>query len=301
MTPDVSVAEVLANLEERIAFHRQQADFHAQQEVHHRDQNAVHLAELKRVTEHFEAFKAVALSAVEVAQERRTAPPQPIEEPEDDSEFIGKRIMPSRLVARVVDRMPDDATFGARQVTAEVNRRYKDKLRKPVQARAVSITLRRLQANGRLLLVRQGCTPRSSRRRASRRVPESRRSEAPPAGARSRSRNGTPNTRDLQRAAMKAPKGPRHVAPGASPGKARVPIPGALKGRRQSPPSMPRILHRLPSREAPRGVAGAKIEYLVVALLQIYRLRALGDCHPADIPAVIRMKRYAQARGEVLA
>ncbi len=156
MTPDVSVAEVLANLEERIAFHQQQADFHAQQEVHHREQNAVHLAELKRVTEHFEAFKAVALPAVEVAREGRTAPPQPVEEPEDDREFIGKRIMPSRLVARVVERMADDTTFGARQVAAELNRRYRNLLRKPIPARAVSVTLRRLQTNGRLRLVRQG-------------------------------------------------------------------------------------------------------------------------------------------------
>ncbi len=156
MTPDVSVAEVLANLEERIAFHRQQADFHAQQEILHREQNAVHLAELKRVTEHFEAFKSVALPAVEVAREGRLPPPQPVEEPEDNREFIGKRILASRLVARVIERMADDATFGARQVTAETNRRYRDKLRKPVEARAVSVTLRRLQANGRLRLVREG-------------------------------------------------------------------------------------------------------------------------------------------------
>jgi hypothetical protein len=96
MTPDLSVSEVLASLEERIAFHRQKADFHAQQEVHHREQNALHLAELKRVTEHFEAFKAVALPAAEVAREGKLPPPpQPVEEPEDDREFIGTRILPS--------------------------------------------------------------------------------------------------------------------------------------------------------------------------------------------------------------
>jgi hypothetical protein len=156
MSTAFSVAEVLTRLEERIAYHRQQADFHAQQEVHHREQNAVHLAELENVTEHFEAFKAAAIPAAELAGQG-AAPPQPVkEEVEDDREFIGKRIRASRLVARVVDRMADGATFGARQVAAEVNRRYRDLLRRPMDARAVSVTLRRLHAAGRLHLVRQG-------------------------------------------------------------------------------------------------------------------------------------------------
>jgi hypothetical protein len=156
MSTAFSVAEVLAKLEERIAHHRQQADFHAQQEVHHREQNALHLAELKKVTEHFEAFKATALPAAELAGQG-AAPPQPVkEEVEDDREFIGKRILVSRLVARVAERMADGVTFGARQVAAETNRRYRDKMRRPIDARAVSVTLRRLQAAGRLHLVREG-------------------------------------------------------------------------------------------------------------------------------------------------
>jgi hypothetical protein len=157
MSTAFSVAEVLAKLEERIAYHRQQADFHAQQEVHHREQNALHLAELKNVTEHFEAFKATALPAAELAGQG-AAPPQPVkeEEVEDDREFIGKRILASRLVARVAERMAEGVTFGGKQVAAEVNRRYRDKLRRPIDARAVSVTLRRLQAAGRLHLVRKG-------------------------------------------------------------------------------------------------------------------------------------------------
>jgi hypothetical protein len=51
---------------------------------------------------------------------------------------------------------PDGATFGASHVATETNRRYRDKLRRPIDARAVSVTLRRLQAAGRLHLVRQG-------------------------------------------------------------------------------------------------------------------------------------------------
>jgi hypothetical protein len=156
MSTALSVAEILAKLEQRIAHHQQQADFHAQQEIHHREQNAFHLAELKKVIDHFEAFKATALPAAELAGEG-AAPPQPVkEEVEDDREFIGKRILVSRLVARVAEHMAEGVTFGARQVAVEINRRYKDKLGRSVDARAVSVTLRRLQAAGRLRLVREG-------------------------------------------------------------------------------------------------------------------------------------------------
>jgi DNA-binding transcriptional ArsR family regulator len=153
MSTTLSVAEILAKLEARIALHRQQADFHAQQEIHHREQSAFHLAELEKVTQHFEAFKATALPAADLAREP-TAPP-PVEEAEDDPELAGKRIEVSKLVARAVDRLEDE-TFGATRVAEEVNRRYRNKLRKPVDARAVSITLRRLRDAGHLRLVREG-------------------------------------------------------------------------------------------------------------------------------------------------
>jgi hypothetical protein len=99
---------------------------------------------------------ATALPAVDLAGEAQEPPPPVKEEAEDDREFIGKRILASRLVARVVDRMADGATFGAAQVAKETNRRYRDKLRKPIDARAVSITLRRMLGAGRLRLVRKG-------------------------------------------------------------------------------------------------------------------------------------------------
>jgi hypothetical protein len=103
--------------------------------------------------------KATALPAAELAGVG-AAPPQPVkEEVEDDRELIGKhgkRILASRLVARVTDRMADGVTFGAKQVAAETNRRYRDKLRRPIDARAASVTLRRLEAAGRLHLVRKG-------------------------------------------------------------------------------------------------------------------------------------------------
>lgn len=156
MSTAYSVAEVLEKLEKRIAFHREQADHHAQQEVHHREQNAFHLAELKRVTEHFEAFKGTAVTAAELAGEA-TAPPPPVRKEADaDSDLAGKEVQTAKLVARVIEGMAEGAKFGAAQVAAETNRRYREKLRRPLTARDVSVILRRLREAGRLRLVREG-------------------------------------------------------------------------------------------------------------------------------------------------
>ena len=154
MSTDLSVAEIFKKLEERIRFHEEQAAFHAQQEIHNREQNAFHAAELQKVRERFEAFKSTAVAAADLAQET-TAPPPPAEV-EDDREFIGKRIMVTKLIARVVDRIAAGHSFGAAWVAQEVNQRYRDKLRGLVDARTVSVTLRRLRDAGRLRLVRKG-------------------------------------------------------------------------------------------------------------------------------------------------
>jgi len=156
MSTAFSVAEVLDKLEKRIAFHREKADYHAQQEIHHRERSAFHVAELERVTEHFEAFKATALVAAELAGEATTPPPPVKEEADEDRDLVGKEVAASKLVARVVERMAAGASFGAAQVAAETNRRYRDKLDEPLDARAVSVTLRRLRDAGRLREVREG-------------------------------------------------------------------------------------------------------------------------------------------------
>ncbi|MFY9823384.1 MAG: hypothetical protein WAM82_18525 [Thermoanaerobaculia bacterium] len=49
MSSELSVARVLANLEARIAVHREQQAFHAQQEAHHREQRTLHEAELEKL------------------------------------------------------------------------------------------------------------------------------------------------------------------------------------------------------------------------------------------------------------
>lgn len=162
MSTHLSVAEIFRKLEERIRFHEEQAALHAQQEIHNREQSAFHTAELQKVREHYEAFQATAIAAADLAQETAVPPPPAEAEVEDDREFIGKRIMVSKLIVRVVDRIGEGDAFGAGWVAQEVNRRYPDKLRGLVDARSVSVTLRRLRDAGRLGLVRKGKSSQES-------------------------------------------------------------------------------------------------------------------------------------------
>jgi len=155
MSTSLSVAEILAKLEARIAHHEQQMAFHKQQEAHHRERSAAHAAELETVRQHFESFKAAALPAADLAGAAGVPVAEKEEEPEDLREFIGKRIMTSKLIARVIHNLPDE-TFGATRVAEETNRRYRGTLKKPVDARKVSTVLRRLRDAGELQQVQSG-------------------------------------------------------------------------------------------------------------------------------------------------
>ncbi|MFL6233984.1 MAG: hypothetical protein ACJ76N_12690 [Thermoanaerobaculia bacterium] len=156
MSTAFSVAEILAKLEARIAHHEQQEAFHKQQEAHHREQSAAHAAELDKVRQHFDSFKAAALPAADLAGVPVAPAPAKGEEPEDLREFVGKRLMTSKLIARVVDSLGEDETFGASRVAAETNRRYHRTLKKPVDVRTVSTVLRRRRDAGELHQVRPG-------------------------------------------------------------------------------------------------------------------------------------------------
>lgn len=149
MSSKLSVEDVLANLEKKLAFHREQEIFHTQQEAHHREQSALHAAEIEKVAQHLEAFKTVALPAAELA----TPPPAPRLPEETD---LGPRPLISKLITRVVASSPAGETLTPSSVAAEVNRRYPAKLKYLIDARLASVTLRRLRDDGRLRLVREG-------------------------------------------------------------------------------------------------------------------------------------------------
>ena len=59
--------QILANLEARIAFHREREAFAARQEAVFREQRAAHAAELEALTRNLEVLKAATATAVELA------------------------------------------------------------------------------------------------------------------------------------------------------------------------------------------------------------------------------------------
>ena len=75
MTAKLSVEEVLATLEARSVFHREQEALHAEREVHHREQRTLHAAELARVQEAKE-IPTVKVIDTPMIPERKSFPPR---------------------------------------------------------------------------------------------------------------------------------------------------------------------------------------------------------------------------------
>jgi hypothetical protein len=155
VSSQLSVAQVLASLEAQMQLHREQEAHHAAQEEIHREQRAVHAAEYETVARHYEAFKASAAGATEIASRvaapRLEAPPQPL-----------KPVVASRLVARAVSEMPAGEPFAPSRIAAEVNRRYSRELRKPIDSRLASTALRRFLQQGAIRLVAKGTAHREA-------------------------------------------------------------------------------------------------------------------------------------------
>jgi hypothetical protein len=146
----LTVQEILTKLESRVAFHEEKEAFHGAQEEHHREQRALHAAELEQVKQHLAAFKATSEVASELA--RRTEAPAAAVNDHD----LGDQPRVSHMIARVLEGLKDEEAFGARWVTAEVNRRFSDKLRRRVDPRTVSVTLRRMSKARRIHALREG-------------------------------------------------------------------------------------------------------------------------------------------------
>ncbi|HEV7503706.1 MAG TPA: hypothetical protein VGS07_02220 [Thermoanaerobaculia bacterium] len=152
MTNEVSLGAILSNLEEQIVVHREREAFHAQQEATHREQRERHAGELELLTRNLETFKAAAKSAVELAA-RPGAAARPLTAADPDP---GRRPRLSRMVSLVVESWPAGQPFGLAAIASEIASRYRDRLRKGVNPRLVSVHLRRLLAEGRLVSIRKG-------------------------------------------------------------------------------------------------------------------------------------------------
>ena len=155
MSPKLSIEEVVANLEQRVVFHREQEAFHAQQEVHHREQREVHAAELATVLQSLEAFRTAATAAVGLTRPVVEPPVPTVVEQEEELPPPG-RLRVSRLIRRVVKSPALREPFGPKTVAEELNRRYAQRLGQAISRRTASDVLRRLRAEGVLRLARKG-------------------------------------------------------------------------------------------------------------------------------------------------
>ncbi|HWM91782.1 MAG TPA: hypothetical protein VN493_13540 [Thermoanaerobaculia bacterium] len=151
MSLNLSITQLLDNLERRIAFHRDQTAMHARQTEHHREQQALHEAELDKVVQHYESLKALMGAVKDLA----LALPPGLSFPEGDSD-LGPKPKISKLAYRVIQGKPDGETFGLASVTAEINSRFRDRLKKPADRRTVSAALRRLCQRHSIQLVQEG-------------------------------------------------------------------------------------------------------------------------------------------------
>ena len=154
MSSNLSISQMLAQLETKIAHHRERQAFHAQQETFHREQAALHAAELATSIERFEAFSAAAAAAGELLDRSRPGSPPP--PARDDNEDLGKGRPLSRMIARVLEDKRPNEVFGPSAVTAEINRRWGAKLRRRPDPRSVAATLRRWAVAGRIHRTREG-------------------------------------------------------------------------------------------------------------------------------------------------
>jgi hypothetical protein len=153
MSSKLSVAEVLAGLEARVAHHEELERVHAVQEAHHREQRTAHAAELERARQTLESFRAVASTAVDLAHPLSAPAPPPL--PVGAESKNSGRLMPSRLIRAVAESQGTDP-FQATDIAAEVNRRYGARLQRPVDNRAAGDILRRMKNEGAIHVVRKG-------------------------------------------------------------------------------------------------------------------------------------------------
>lgn len=161
MGSNLSIAEALAHLETKVAYHKEQQElhaaqeaFHAEQEVYHAEQKVIHEAEHRKAVERFESFKAASAAIGDLLVDVKPSAPPPAPPSEDVAQ--GKWRWLSKLMSRVIETKAPEEVFGASTLINEIHARWGAKLRHDIEPRSASATLRRWAAEGRIHLVRDG-------------------------------------------------------------------------------------------------------------------------------------------------
>lgn len=154
MSSKLSVEELLSALEQRAISLREEEVVHARQEAHHREQRAFLAAELEKVTQNLEALRSVVSATADLVKGAKPAAVPDLPPP--------GRLMVGKLLRMVVGDAGLQEPFGPAAVAAEVNRRFADRLRQPIDPRTASDVLRRMLAEGRIRLAREGKGPKGA-------------------------------------------------------------------------------------------------------------------------------------------
>jgi hypothetical protein len=158
MDTNLSIAVILSSLEAQIAQQREQEALHAEREAFHRERRAGHAAELERLLQTFETFRASAASAADLAARHlATAAPEPAPAPEPADDLPpGRRVSINLMVARVIEGKGAQEPFGPRAIAEEVNRRFAGRLQQAVDMRQVSVSLRWFAGNRSIFRLEKG-------------------------------------------------------------------------------------------------------------------------------------------------
>jgi hypothetical protein len=149
---DRPIAEILARLETAIEFHREQEAFHRAHLESHQAQLARHSAELAKLTEHCEALKRAATSAIELVDGVDLPLPLAVED-------FGSSRRPklNKMVVRLIERLPPGQPLSASELAANVNYTFATLLKgRKVDVRQISSALRWLDTSGYLRRLRAG-------------------------------------------------------------------------------------------------------------------------------------------------
>ena len=154
MSSNLSVDEMLAHLQGKIAYHKEQQEEHAKQEALHAEQRAVHEAEHRKAVERFEALQAASAAAGELLVDVKPAAPRPAPAPRE-VKSAGWHWL-ADLLERVIETKAQEEVFGATTLVDEILDLWGSKLRHGIDPRSAQTTLRRWARDGRLKVVRKG-------------------------------------------------------------------------------------------------------------------------------------------------
>lgn len=150
MGSNLSVAQIIDDLEAQIAQHKAQVDLHTAQEVFHAERKAHHTAELEKLSACLEDFRRTSSAVLEVTASRQNV--------KDDQRQLGSRPRFSRLIDAILEDKAGDETFSATSLAREIQQRFGGRVEKArrVEPRSIASQLRRMAFRGEVHVAREG-------------------------------------------------------------------------------------------------------------------------------------------------